>query len=246
MIIELIGPSGSGKSTFVNEAIVKSRTFDNVEMAAWRGLLNHPKIKVFGAFLWRLFPARLAYRLRITKMVELYRDQLIRSHSKAYENLLITAQQLINNLADATIDEKLWLMDNFTRTVVNYALISQPINAKRLILADEFFLQKAVRLSGENSNNVGSYLALVPKPKVVLLFDAEPKVLVERIRSRSGSRNIRTRSMTDEVLLQKLLTSKNVTNELVAVLEKTGAKKFRIENEGDRNRVINDLKKIYA
>lgn len=246
MIIELIGPSGSGKSAFVDEAIRRNSAFDNIEMAAWRGLLNHPKIKVFGAFLWRLFPARLAYRLRVTKMVELYRDQMIRSHSRAYENLFASAQKLINNLADATIDEKLWLMDNLTRTVINHALVSQTINANRIVLADEFFLQKAVRFSGPDSNTIGEYLLFMPKPEVMLLFNAEPKVLVERIRSRSGSRNIRTRSMTDGELEAKLLTAKNVANDIVATLEKSGVKKFKIENEGDRNRVINDLKNIYA
>ncbi len=179
-------------------------------------------------------------------MVELYRDQLIRAHSKTYESLLTTAQNLINNLSDATIDERLWLMYNFTRTVINHALISQPVNSSRLILADEFFLQKAVRFSGENSNNIAGYLALMPKPEMVLLFDAEPKVLVERIRSRGGSRNIRVRSMRDEELLQKLLMSKNITNEIAATLEKKGIKKLSVKTGSDYREVLKELKQTYV
>ncbi len=241
IIIELVGPSGSGKSTFVDEAVARNRVFDNVETAAWRGLINHPTIKVAGAFLWRLFPISVAYRLRLTKIVNLYRDQVIRQHGGSYDALLIAAQKLINQL-NAKAEEKIWLVDKFIGTVVNHALIKQPVNAGRLVLADEFFIQKAVRLSEGESERVRDYLDLIPKPEMMIIFEIDSETSVERIRSRGGSRNIRAHEMSDDELLERIIESIEAARVIVEILEKNGIKKMVAGANTDRRKLLDTLK----
>lgn len=245
IIIELLGPSGSGKSTFVELALNKSRFFDNVEMAAWRGLISSKVVKLPFAQILCLIPVRFAYHFRLTKMVNLYRDQILRQKGGSYRKILAAAQNNINNL-DLDIEEKFWLIDKFIGTVVNHILIEQSGGKKRIVLADEFFLQKVVRISASDTTVIDKLLDLIPKPSASVLFKVDLKIAVERIRSRNSNRNLNAQSMTNETLTKKLERSSESALIVAEKLKSDGVNSFVINDSSEVPDLIGHLLKNYA
>lgn len=238
-VIELIGPTGSGKSTFVKSALRESSAVDDIEQAAFRGLLHHPNINIPGKKLWRILPLRLLHKLRITKITKLYRDQIIRDHSQNFEDLLQHVYTSINQL-DIPASEKFWLCDKFAETIANHILIDRPVNRGRKILADEFFLQKALSIFSQRNSlknnpqeSLDYYLKLIPIPAGVLTFSTDPVTCISRARQRNRGLPKTISDLSDEKLVdnikQQLESCDKIKNSILKHTNRTV--KFAVYNE---------------
>jgi len=242
-IIELIGPSGSGKSTFVTKGLAYSRDFDNVEIAAFRGLIHHKGIAVPGVTLLRLLPVWLARRLRLTKIVAFYHDQIIRAFGTTYRNLLTHVHESICKLP-VPAEEKFWLSDRILEAVVNHHLITQPVNNGRKILADEFFLQKIFSLNIKDEHIPAFLQNLNYKIDVLLKFNEEAQTCLSRLRLRDRNRNPGIRNMSDENLLQKIKSSQYTTNLISNTLKNNGVRIIEVNGDTNERDVVDIINKI--
>lgn len=218
MIIEVIGPAGSGKTTFVKKIYTADKLFDNGEIAAFRGLLHCPGVKVHFLRLLRLIPPRIAFKVRLTRITHIYRDQLLRSdYMKELEPYVSHILKAIDEI-DTTNAEKLWLIDKCKDNITDYILLNQPINNDRIIFIDEFLVQKILSFYyiHNSSTDINSlqeeYLRLVPKPRAIIFLDTDMSIASERVLSRSKGRPHVLKQLSPQEFIE--------TNERFKLIEK--------------------------
>jgi len=249
IIIELVGPSGSGKTSLMKK-LVKSGGFEDLETATWRGLITTNKVKVPLTWLWRLMPVHLAKSLRLVRLVSFYRQELVRNYGHSYEHLLnLITERIIGTSLDAS--EKAWLSCRLYDAVTDHMLINEPINSSRVILADEFFLQKIHTLFfDQNEQNLhkeptNTYLDTIPKPAAILNFNIPANVCADRLMSRDGKlpRLSRDRNKTEvEAGLEDSLQTSTYT--VGYLKQKYGVLSVEVTNGSNLKEILTTIKHI--
>ncbi|MCA9361426.1 hypothetical protein KC845_02610 [Candidatus Kaiserbacteria bacterium] len=243
-IIELIGVSASGKSTFADFVFSSSSDYDNIETAAFRGLLYHQDIKIPCKSLLKLVPTRLAYKLRLTKICDLYRDQLLaKSKNPETSKWLEFALKSTSDVEDFTVAKTI-LITKLIKNITDYELIMSPVNNGRIILADEFFLQKIFSLQS-NDDEVFELLGMINYDLDLLLkFEVDADLSLERLRQRLAGRNSDIRQINNEKLLDRIKRSQHTTNIIESELRNKNVKTFVVNNESNNKQILSKLKEI--
>jgi hypothetical protein len=252
MIIEVIGPAGSGKTTFVKNIYKADKSFDNGEIAAFRGLLHCPEVKLHFRTLLRLIPPRVAFKLRLTRITHFYRDQLLRSQVvRGLEPYLSHTLNAINN-ADLTNAEKFWLADKCVGNIADYVLLNQPVNKDRLIFIDEFLVQKILSLYYIHKSTADieaeevKYLELVPKPRAIVFLNTDLDIAFTRVRRRRKGRPHVLKNQSDEEFITTNKKFKDLEENVCNYLEdKYQVQKIEASNNTGLDATFREIVRLF-
>ena len=243
-IVEFIGVSGSGKTTLYKKITRLNKKYNSLEIAAFRGLINNPKIKIPGRQILRILPENIISILNLTKIRYLYIDQVISfSETSEFDKTFTN----LNNYLSASTDnnkEKMLLTYNILKNICDLLLIMNPINNNKIILVDEFFLQKIFSLK-INDKQISIYLdKLGYKIDLLLKLNEESTVSLSRLRSRGVSRNSNIKNIGDEELLERIKDSQRTTNLIATILKDNKLNILEVDNDTNLKTIINTIDKI--
>ncbi|MFW0871385.1 MAG: hypothetical protein ACKKL4_02945 [Patescibacteria group bacterium] len=248
MIIEVIGPAGSGKTTFVKKIYTFNKLFDNGEIAAFRGLLNCPEVKVHFSKILRYIPPQIAFKLRLTRITHLYRDQLLRSSYMEELELFLSHILNVINESDLKNAEKFWLIDKFKDAITDHILLNQDINKNRIIFIDEYLVQKILSLYYIHNSSIDislkqkEYLRLVPKPKAIIFLDTDISIATNRAESRSKGRPHILKYLTEQKFIETNKRFKLIEKKICDYLNSKYS--IQIVEVKNNSKLITTLKKI--
>lgn len=235
-LVELVGPPSSGKSELV-VACVRAGVRD-----AKRSVLTarHPFFAPFVASARNAHPDR-----RLTRLVA---DRLLRAPDEAAAEAALAAVAttwgpyleivLRNDRAKHApqdlalrLMERSWLLD-----AVRWRALLEPLrSAPELLLLDEGLthpLKVGAAIDAFDPAALRRYAEAVPLPDVLVVLDAEPLLLEERLRERARRAPERARSATyaDEEALHRLIEmSRVVTRSIAATAEERGGRVIRLD-----------------
>lgn len=249
--IEFIGLPGSGK-TFLLKRLLK-RNQKDLTLVHFKDRVGEHRLTGLAASLlprlrW-LLPAT-AYRRRLRRAYKVPKKSVdvpaVLAFAVEHESLLgfLLRELSISGVAPR---DKVLVLDWFMRLFVDYRLAQGVNDRQEWLLFDESFAQKAVSLVLHlqfGKDQVGEYVARVPRPDAVLVCEVSDEVITRRLGTRGWPGWVDRGEIDDRELLRRCRVGVDAA---VAGYAQRGVKIVRVDNDREGAHAVDEvLNSLYA